>query len=228
MKRLQVGMLVPWVNTAMEEEIPSLVHPSIGLHWSRLRPRILPRDGHDDSYLEHMLLNIPDALSCFDGLDLDIIVLGCTSASFSTCSPGIEVPDAYKGSRFIGAFDSIILELKKIQAKTLLLFAPYDRLAIDAEAAALEARGLTVVRRVPISYSDQIRYITPEQVCDIFSKEYSPECDAIVFSCTALYTLEAIGMIKRGFRIEVPLLSSNTAISSTLNDLYHHCSKITN
>jgi maleate cis-trans isomerase len=76
----QVGALVPWVNTAMEEELPFLVGSSIGLHWSRLRPQMLPMNGHDPSYMKSMLDAIPDALSEFDGLRLDAIIFGCTSA----------------------------------------------------------------------------------------------------------------------------------------------------
>jgi len=218
-KTLQVGILIPWVNTAMEEEIPSLVHSDIGLHWSRLRPGILPKNGHDISYLEHMLLSIPNALSRFDGLDLHVIVLGCTSANFTGVCSDIEIPGAYRHVKFVTAFDAIVLQIEKIKAKRLLLFAPYDRRTIDAEVGLLESYGVDVVKHVALAYRDEIRFITAEQIYDVFAREYT-ECDAVLFSCTALYTLEAISNIKRELFIKATLLSSNTAISNTLNDFY--------
>jgi len=221
MKALQVGMLIPWVNMAMEEEIPNSVHPNIGLHWSRMRPKILPKDGHDTGYLKYMVLALPNALSGFDGLRLQVIVLGCTSVSFGNFCSSIEIPKAYKNSRFITAFDSIVLQIRKLEAKNILLFAPYDKGTIDAEANMLETCGVNVVKCVPLTYKDEIRYITTEQVYDTFEKEYTSQCDAVLFSCTALYTLEAINNIKTRLNVEIPLLSSNSAISDTLNDLYH-------
>lgn len=214
-------MLIPWVNTAMEEEIPSLVHPDIGLHWSRLRPKVLPKNGHDTGYLKDMSLSIPEALSKFDGLDLHVIVLGCTSVSFTSSCTEIEIPKTYRRIKFITALDSIILQIKKIKAKRLLLFAPYDKCTIDTEVKLLVSYGVDVVKYVPLIYKDEIRYISAEQIYHTFMKEYSSQCDAVLFSCTALYTLEAIDSIKRGLRIEIPLLSSNNAISNTLNDLYY-------
>jgi len=229
MKTLQVGILIPWVNTAMEEEIPYLTHPDIGLHWSRLRPNVLPKDGHDDSYLEHMLVSIPEALSKFDGLNLHVIVLGCTSATLAGCCSKIEIPEPYRNLEFITAFDAVIFQIRKIRAKTLLLFAPYEQDMIEAEVQIFKSRGVDIVKYVSLPYQDQIRYITPMEIYDLFIKEYTPQCDAVFFSCTALYTLEAIDIIKRGLHIEVPLFSSNTAISIMLNDLYNHrCPKITN
>ncbi len=221
MKALQVGMLIPWVNTAMEEEIPNSVNPNIGLHWSRMRPKILPKDGHDSRYLRYMLLALPTALSCFDGLKPQVIVLGCTSANFGNFCPSIKLPKAYTNSRFITAFDSIVLQIRKLKAKNILLFAPYDKGTIDAEASMLKACGVNVVKCVPLTYKDEIRYITTEQVCDTFEKEYISQCDAVLFSCTALYTFEAINNIKIRLNVEIPLLSSNSVISDTLNDLYN-------
>lgn len=224
MKKFQVGLLIPWVNTAMEEEIPFLVNPGIGLHWSRIRPAVLPRDGHDNSYLEYMLSGIPDALSRFDGLDLQVIVFGCTSASLIESCTRFEAPEAYQHSVFLTAFDTIIFQLNKIQAKTILLFGPYEHSILSVEAGSLQQAGITVRKAVPIEYAGEIRHISADQVCRTFLRESYSKCDAALFSCTALYTLEAIRELRIARAIETPLLSSNTAIADTLNDLYENSS----
>ncbi len=225
MKTLQVGMLIPWVNTAMEEEIPALVHPDIGLHWSRLRPFILPINGHDTSYLESMLAAVPDALSKFDGLNLHIIVLGCTSASLACSS--ISVPETYRQSKFITAFDAIIIQLNKIAARRVLLFAPYDKRTLAAEVELLKSGGFEVIKSIPLGYNNEIRYISTEKIYSIFVREYTADCDVVLFSCTALYTSEIIDNIKKRLDLKTPLLSSNTAIAQTLTDFfYQNCGDI--
>lgn len=218
--KLQVGLLIPWANTAMEEEIPFLVGPGIGLHWSRIRPAVLPRDGHDSSYVRQMLSGIPDALSRFDGLDLQIIVFGCTSASLMKACVRLEIPENYRRVAFLTALDAVVFQLKKIRAKSILLFAPYEHSLLTTMADALQLAGTTVRKATPIEYETEIRYISAEQVCRTFLREAHSKDDAALFSCTALFTLEAIRELQMALAIEMPLLSSNTAIADTLNDLY--------
>jgi maleate cis-trans isomerase len=222
MKVFRVGMLIPWVNTAMEEEIPHSVHPNIVLHWSRMRPKVLPKDGHDTGYLGDMVLAVPGALECFDGLELEAIVLGCTSVTLDRLLTNVKMPKAYGELAFITAFDSIVLQIRKLKAKTLLLFAPYSSAMMNRESKMLtETCGVSVVKCIPLTYADQIKNITVEQVCRTFEREYVSKCDAVLFSCTALYTLEAICRIKAQLDVRVPILSSNSAISDTLNDSYY-------
>jgi len=219
-KEFQVGMLIPWVNTAMEEEIPFLVNPNVGLHWSRLRPKKLPRNGHDTSYLKDMALSIPEALSRFGGLDIHVIIMGCTSISFTGSTSTINIPIKYKHIKTITTFEAIILQIQKIKAKRVQLFAPYDEGTIAREIDLLKSYGFEVIKSVSLPYSDEIRYISMEQIYNTFIKEYTPKCDTVLFSCTALFTLDLINHIKEYFKIETPILSSNIAISHTLNDLY--------
>lgn len=216
MKKTQVGLLIPWVNTAMEEEIPYLVHPDIGLHWVRLKPKKMPRDGHDTSYLESMIASIPEALSRFEGLIFDIIVLGCTSASFYS-----DLNKIYRGnSRFVTAFDAIIFQLKKLKAHKILLFAPYDATSLQREKELLERHGFSVLESVMLTYKYEIRYISAEYIYSTIIRHYL-ECDAVLLSCTALYTLDVIKKIENYHPSLAPVISSNLAIARTLNDIYY-------
>ena len=40
MKLKRVGILIPWVNITLEDELGRLIIPEIGLHWSRIEPKI--------------------------------------------------------------------------------------------------------------------------------------------------------------------------------------------
>ncbi len=172
-----------------------------------------------------MLQYIPDALSQFDGLNLQVIVLGCTSASFAANRPNINIPERYQYVKFISTFDAIIAQIKKTAAQNIMLFAPYDQYTINAEVELLNSYGINVAKSVSLNYVDEIRYIGEEQTYRYFLKMRSVECDAVLFSCTALYTLKVIRWIKAELDTNIPLLSSNTSIANTLNDLYQNYSR---
>ena len=220
MKMFRVGILIPWVNTTMEDEIPILLHPDIGIHWSRMRPRILPRNGHDSSYMEMMIKDMPYALSKFDGLDLQTLVLGCTSASILETSKIIKIPKKYRNTRFISAFDSVIGQLTKLSAKNIMLFAPYDLKTIEAETYALKKAGFLVNKSVILDYDKEIRFIPSSKIIEIFLSEIIEGIDAVFFSCTALYTVSAFSELQSSHNVTIPLLSSNIAIAREINDQY--------
>lgn len=218
MKKFQAGIVIPWVNTAMEEEITEFVHPNVGVHWTRVRPEKLPKDGHDSSYLKSMMASIPMALSRFDGLKLDIIVIGCTSISFTNTST-LEIPQKYNHTPVVSVFDLIMLQLQKMGIKTLLLFAPYDRSTIDCQISIFNKNKITVLKAIPLHYKEEIRYITIDDIFDNFAAEFPiQDCDAVFFSCTALYTFEVFKKIKTTFDIKIPILSSNSVIVDAINN----------
>lgn len=220
MKNFRAGILIPWVNTTMEDEIPILLHPDIGIHWSRMRPKKLPRNGHDTGYLNMMIKDMPIALSKFDGLDLQTIVLGCTSASILATNNLLKIPKRYQGVRFISAFGSVIGQLSKLSAKNIMLVAPYDVKTIEAETNALKNAGVLVKKSVILDYDHEIRFIPPTNIIKIYLSEIISGVDAVFFSCTALYTVSAFLELRNSYNVKIPLLSSNTAIASEINDQY--------
>ena len=222
MKNFRTGMLVPWVNTTMEDEIPTIVDSRIGLHWSRLRPNYLPHDGHDSSYLTQLLDDVPNALKKFDGLDLNTIVLGCTSASIIDGCKSLEIPDNYRTKNFITAFEAVVSYIKKISAHEIMLFAPYESHVIDDEINALASRDIKVVKAIKIDYVNEIRFISPSDLYKIFLAEYSNRCDGVFFSCTALYTLDVISYLQQVQDVHTPIFSSNIAIAMTINATYEN------
>ncbi len=219
-KTFHAGLLIPWVNTAMEDEIPELVHPDVGLHWSRLRPQTLPLDGHDTRYLDSMMSSIPHALSEFDGLNLNCIVLGCTSVSFASACTRDGIPSEHNHQPIFSAFDAILHGIEKGKVRSLIVFAPYDVETLEGEVALLRSYGVEVIRGVALDYKDEIRYISEEQICSAVAREYRL-CDAVLISCTALYTIDVLRRLKRELRVNSMFLSSNTAIAELLNDLFH-------
>lgn len=221
MKKFRAGLLIPWVNTAMEDEIPTLVNRNVGLHWSRLRPSRLPLDGHDDSYLQLLLDDIPNAITKFDGLDLQTLVLGCTSASVVNDGNDLVYPGKYQHIEKITAFDAAANYLKQKSAHDVILFGPYQEHILESEVKALNRLDVKIAKAVKINYDQEIRFISSIDLFKKFQAEYSPNYDAVFFSCTALYTLEVIRFIREMQNIQIPIISSNTAIALMLNNLYN-------
>jgi len=125
MKEYKVGLLIPWVNTAMEDEIPLLVNKRVGLHWSRIKPSKGPKDGHDDTYLDSMIEDIPNALSRFGELKLDLVILGCTSATITNEEKNLSIIWKNQKARYVSTMDAMVAQLRKYGAKKVMLFAPY-------------------------------------------------------------------------------------------------------
>lgn len=221
MKPYQVGILVPWVNTAMEEEIPLLVNPAIGLHWMRVRPTTLPIDGHDTSYLKGLLEGMPSALTGFDGLNLQLIMFGCTSASVLSKTIGPVLPSNYQDAALWTAMDSLVYQLNRLNAESITLFAPYENAVLNSQARMLEESGIRVRKTVQIYYQSEIRHISTNVICDALSKELKHQDDVAVISCTALHTLAAVRRLRVRFDVKMPLITSNTAIAFSLNDFFN-------
>jgi len=220
MKEYKVGLLIPWVNTAMEDEIPLLVNKRVGLHWSRIKPSKGPKDGHDDTYLDSMIEDIPNALSRFGELKLDLVILGCTSATITNEEKNLSIIWKNQKARYVSTMDAMVAQLRKYGAKKVMLFAPYTKEMISSEISLLERFNITVSKAVRIDYFDEIRHIRPVDIFNTFMREYKSGPDAILFSCTGMYTLEAFKKIHRGINLSVPLISSNSAIGSIINDMY--------
>lgn len=214
-KIFRVGMLIPWVNTAIEDEIPLQVNNNVRLHWTRLKPTIMPKDGHDENYISSILRQIPSGIDSFEGIKLDAICLGCTSASFVDSFYEFEDKSQIKS---FTAFEAIISHLQNLNAKKIVLFAPYSIHSIQKEVQRLMEYKIQAVRTIQIHYEQEIRYITKNQLCDIFQNSKTDDVDAILFSCTGLYTMELFEEIKSDMGLSTPLISSNLAIVRMIND----------
>jgi maleate cis-trans isomerase len=147
-------------------------------------------------------------------------VIGCTSLSVACTEPAISKLTAMgRPLPVITAFSAILARLEKVRASRILLLAPYDSQTLEKEANLLEACGYTVVKRVQLGYEKEIRFIETDYLCEEFMQHYSTGLDCAVFSCTGLYTVEAINRLTILLDNHCVLISSNTAIAAMLNDM---------
>jgi len=160
-----------------------------------------------------MLDAMPRAMSAFDGLRLDAIVLGCTSAEARYELSAAHTNDC----EYFTALRSLVYVMKFFGAHRIMLVAPYDPITMAAERASLRREGLDVIKEVTLSYRDEIRHIPTSDIVHSVRSEFSSECDCVLLSCTALYTIEAVAALSAILPSSCLITSSNLAIAARLH-----------
>jgi maleate isomerase len=209
--------MVPWANTAVEAELPYFLECQASLHSARLVPKA-KRTELDDNFLWGLITAIPEAWESLSRLPLNAVAFCCTSASvFDPRSMGelehnlsaIPLPTTT-------AFTSLVRQLKKVKAKDIVLITPYVPTITEQEARAFSLEGFNVVNTASLAIDDGFDQVTPDTLLSLARSAFQ-DSDAIVISCTGLYTREAISSITKLFNR--PCLSSNSAIAQSLLDI---------
>jgi maleate cis-trans isomerase len=201
------GVIVPWVNTAVEKalrDLPKRILYAVG----RLAPLSLPKDSHDESYLKSMLHNAEDASGQFGWLPLDHIYLACTSISYSSL--------VIKRNGFLmkTSFECLVEELQYQNHSNINLSAPYSDNLLESLCKAFKIRGINVLRARPLTYLGDI--------CDLDWRDVVRQChDAdlltnnqpLVLACTAIETKQLISKLAK---TGINCITSNSALLNTI------------
>ncbi|MEU9247560.1 hypothetical protein [Streptomyces sp. NPDC048385] len=201
-----VGVLLPWANVAVEEELPQLGEPGVVFHYARLVPasRTTAVDG---SFWHGLRAAATGAVDSLRHLPLDATVLACTSAGF-TGGPALP-PDV------ITAFDALTTALHGRRLTRVALATPYPEPVTCAEAEALEAHGIGVAAHASLGLDDGYSDITTGQIrtlCASLPPAALAEADALVLSCTGWRTLGAAAALQE--TLGIPVISSNFALAT--------------
>jgi maleate isomerase len=201
-----VGVLLPWANEAVEEELPQLGEPGVVFHYARLVPA--SRTTAIDVSFWHGLRAAADgAVDSMRHLPLDATLLACTSAGFTggpALPPGV-----------ITAFDALTTVLHRRRLTRAVLATPYPQAVTRAEATALGERGIRVLAHVGLGLDDGYPDIGPQSILDLCAtlpQAAVVSCDALVLSCTGWRTLTAAAHLQE--RLRIPVISSNLALAT--------------
>ncbi|MEU5599563.1 hypothetical protein [Streptomyces sp. NPDC020298] len=204
--RRHVGVLLPWANVAVEEELPQLGVPGVVFHYARLVPASRTT-AVDDSFWHGLRAASASAVDSLRHLPLDATVLACTSAGFTggpALPPGV-----------ITAFDALTTTLHQRHVARVALATPYPEPVTQTEAEALAAHGIEVTAHASLSLGDGYPRITSAQIltlCDGLPAAALAEADALVLSCTGWRTLTAAAALQA--RLRIPVISSNLALAT--------------
>ncbi len=207
-----VGVLVPWANSMLEAELPSLRLANIVWHYARLAPED-QTTALDDGFLAGLVRAIPAALNQLSRLPLSSVAVGCTSAGF-------RFPDAIAsavgnaGVPVFTAFDALVATLGRMQAARVVLLTPYPPHLTESEADAFESAGVEVLAHASLGLQDRFGVIAPGEITEmagLINSAALEAAEAVVLSCTAWPTLAAARTMEH--RLGRPVVSSNLALA---------------
>ncbi|MEW1547064.1 maleate cis-trans isomerase family protein [Streptomyces tsukubensis] len=205
LRAVRVGLLLPWANVAVEEELPRCGLVNTVFHHARL----VPASGTTAvgaSFWHGLRGAAAEAVESMVHLPLDATVLACTSAGFT------DGPPLPAGT--VTAFDVLVEGLRAMKAQQVVLVTPYPDRVTCAEAEALRDAGFTVLAHASLGLDDGYADVPPGEVRRLLRElptEPLSTADAVVLSCTGWHTLTCVEPLERD--LGKPVLSSNLAIA---------------
>jgi maleate isomerase len=213
--RKRIGVMVPSTNTTFEADFQLVAPRDVTVHGQRLW---LTNDAAGASGMDRMNGEVEAGARYLATARVDVIAYGCTTGSFYR-GPGWdrEMLDLIRGAAGVPAVatsPSVVEALRAVGARTVSVATPYPDWNNQRLRAYLEALGFVVLNvegepRAAASGNQGINDFDPEDVVAFASRVCRPEADALLCSCTAWRSLEAVAELER--RTGKPVVTSNQA-----------------
>jgi len=211
--RKRIGVMVPSTNTTCEADFQLVAPRGVTIHGQRLW---MTNEGTGDEAFDRMNAEIESGARYLATAHVDVVVYGCTTGSFFK-GPGwdrqmLEVIRREAGVPAVATSPSVVEALRHFGARRISVATPYPDWNNQRLRAYLEAQGFEVLNvdgepRAAASGNQGINDQEPESVVEFASRACRPEADALLCSCTAWRSVEAVGAIEQ--RTGRPAVSSN-------------------
>jgi len=211
--RKRIGVMVPSTNTTCEADFQLTVPRDITIHGQRLW---MTNEGTGDDAYVRMNAEIESGARYLATANVDVVVYGCTTGSFYK-GPGwdtkmLELIQREARVPAVATSPSVVEALRFFGARRLSVATPYPEWNNRRLRAYLEAQGFEVLNvdgepRAAAAGNQGINDQDPEAVVEFTSRVCRPEADALLCSCTAWRSVEAIAAIEA--RTGKPVVSSN-------------------
>src|SRR5436189_4595740 len=213
--RKRIGLMVPSTNTTCDADFQMAVPRGITVHGQRLW---LTNEGTGDEVFNRMNAEIEAGARYLATAKVDVIVYGCTTGSFFK-GPGWDremcgVIQRAAGVAAVATSPSVVEALRAFGARRISVATPYPEWNNQKLRAYLEAHGFEVLNvegepRAAASGNQGINDHDPEEVVAFAARVCRPEADALLCSCTAWRSVEAVAELER--RTGKPVVTSNQA-----------------
>lgn len=224
--RKRIGLMVPSTNTTCEADFQLVVPRGFTVHGQRLW---LTNDALGEEGMLRMNAEIETGARYLATASVDAISYGCTTGSFFK-GPGwdremIALIARTAGVPAVATSPSVVEALRSFGARRISVATPYPEWNNQRLRTYLEAQGFDVLNleAEPTAARAGNRGINdqdPAVIVDFASRACRPDADALLCSCTAWRSLEAVEEIER--RTGKPVVTSNQAsIWMTLRRLGH-------
>jgi maleate cis-trans isomerase len=224
--RQRIGLMVPSTNTTCEADFQMVVPRGFTVHGQRLW---LTNDALGEEGMLRMNAEIESGARYLATARVDAISYGCTTGSFFK-GPGwdremIALVERTAGVPAVATSPSVVEALRRFGARRLSVATPYPEWNNQRLRAYLEAQGFEVLNleaepQAARSGNQGINDQDPAVIVDFAARACRPDADALLCSCTAWRSVEAVEEIER--RTGKPVVTSNQAsIWMTLRRLGH-------
>jgi maleate isomerase len=213
--RRRIGVMVPSTNTTCEADFNLVVPRGVTVHGQRLW---MTNDANGDEAYKRMNGEIETGARYLATAKVDVIAYGCTTGSFYR-GPGwdremLALISREAGVPAVATTPSVVEALRAVGARRLSVATPYPEWNNQRLRAYLEAQGFEVLNvegepRAAGAGNQGINDQSPESVVDFATRACRPDADALLCSCTAWRSVEAVDVLER--RTGKPVVTSNQA-----------------
>ena len=197
--RARIGLLVPAVNNTMERELWSLVPDGITVATARIA---CEREGTADT-LRAMDAEGKAACARVRTAEPDIVLFGCTSASFyrgAQWNDGFQAElSAIAGVPAVSTSGAMAACLKRSGIKKIAVVTPYVETTNERLRRYLHSGGVEVARLGTFDMLDMFDHakIQPGDVYAKVKETASDESEAVFIACTQVRALEVVDALER-------------------------------
>lgn len=224
--RKRIGLMVPSTNTTCEADFQLVVPRGFTVHGQRLW---LTNDALGEEGMLRMNAEIETGARYLATASVDAISYGCTTGSFFR-GPGwdremIALIERTARVPAVATSPSVVEALRSFGARRISVATPYpewnnQRLRTYLEAQGFDVLNLEAEPTAARAGNQGINDQDPAVIVDFASRACRPDADALLCSCTAWRSVEAVEEIER--RTGKPVVTSNQAsIWMTLRRLGH-------
>jgi maleate cis-trans isomerase len=214
-RRMRIGVMVPSTNTTCEADFQMVVPRGVTVHGQRLW---LTNDALGEDGMKRMNAEIESGARYLATARVDVIAYGCTTGSFFM-GPGwdremLAVIQRAAGVPAVATTPSVVEALRSFGARRISVATPYpewnnQKLRAYLEAVGFEVLNLEAEPTAARSGNQGINDQDPEVIVEFASRACRPEADALLCSCTAWRSVEAVAELER--RTGKPVVTSNQA-----------------
>ena len=214
-KKIRIGVIVPSTNTTCEADFQLVASQNVTIHGSRMW---LTNDVGGDEAFDRMNSEIESSARYLATANVDAISYGCTTGSFYK-GPGwdedmMKLIEKTAGVPAAATSPSVVQALRHFGAKRISVASPYPDYNNQKLRAYLEAMGFEVLNLegepvAAASGNQGINDQEPESVVEFAASICRDDADALLGSCTAWRSLEAVDELEK--RTGKPMVSSNQA-----------------
>ncbi len=213
--RKRIGVMVPSTNTTFEADFQRVAPDDVTIHGQRLW---LTNEAEGAAGMDRMNAEVESGARYLATAKVNVIAYGCTTGSFYR-GPGwdtemIALMERAAGVPAVATSPSVVEALRRFGARRISVATPYPEWNNKQLRAYLEALGFEVLNvegepNAARSGNQGINDRDPEEVVAFASRACRPDAEALLCSCTAWRSLEAVEELER--RTGRPVVTSNQA-----------------